>query len=45
MHENDSDLAVPLSERRSNTTMALIWITMVTGFPSVLVGFQLRRFL
>ncbi|MBS2002228.1 MAG: cytosine permease [Cyanobacteria bacterium SZAS LIN-5] len=32
--------AVPLSERRSPITMGLLWITMVTGFPSVLVGFE-----
>lgn len=32
--------AVPLRERRDPITMGLLWITMVTGFPSVLVGFQ-----
>jgi cytosine permease len=32
--------AVPASERRDPVTMGLLWITMVTGFPSVLVGFQ-----
>ncbi|CAN5142103.1 hypothetical protein BH10CYA1_BH10CYA1_37950 [soil metagenome] len=32
--------AVPLSKRRSPITMGLLWITMVTGFPSVLVGFE-----
>lgn len=32
--------AVPLLERRSPITMGLLWITMVTGFPSVLVGFE-----
>lgn len=32
--------AVPLSARRSPITMGLLWITMVTGFPSVLVGFE-----
>lgn len=31
--------AVPLSERRDSLTMGLLWVTMVTGFPSVLVGF------
>lgn len=35
--------AVPLSERRSPFTMGLLWITMVTGFPSVLVGFEWVR--
>lgn len=32
--------AVPLSERRSGLTMGLLWITMVTCFPGILVGFQ-----
>lgn len=32
--------AVPLSDRRTPITMGLLWITMVTGFPSVLVGFE-----
>lgn len=32
--------AVPLKERRHPITMGLLWITMVTGFPSVLVGFD-----
>lgn len=36
-HSNDT---VPLSERRSPITMGLLWVTMVTGFPSVLVGFE-----
>jgi len=31
---------VPLSERRSPLTMGLLWITMVTGFPTVFVGFD-----
>ncbi|HEY9756231.1 MAG TPA: cytosine permease [Oculatellaceae cyanobacterium] len=31
---------VPLSERRGPVTMGLLWVTMVTGFPSVLVGFE-----
>lgn len=31
---------VPLSERRHPLTMGLLWITMVTGFPAVLVGFE-----
>lgn len=34
------DQAVPLSERRGPLTMGLLWITMVTIFPSVLIGFQ-----
>lgn len=32
--------AVPLDERRGPITMGLLWITMVTAFPSVLIGFQ-----
>lgn len=31
--------SVPLSERRGAVTMGLLWITMVTGFPTVLAGF------
>ena len=30
---------VPLSERRGPILLGLLWITMVTGFPSVLAGF------
>jgi purine-cytosine permease-like protein len=32
--------SVPLHDRRHPVTMGLLWITMVTGFPSVLVGFD-----
>ena len=32
--------AVPQSERRGPFTMGLLWITMVTAFPAVLVGFE-----
>ncbi len=32
--------AVPSSERRGPITMGLLWITMVTSFPSVLIGFE-----
>lgn len=31
---------VPLSQRRGSITMGLLWVTMVTGFPSVLIGFD-----
>jgi len=31
---------VPLSERRGPVTMGLLWLTMVTGFPTVLAGFD-----
>lgn len=30
---------VPLSERRGPILLGLLWVTMVTGFPSVLAGF------
>lgn len=36
---HDTDI-VPLSERRSPLTMGLVWITMVTGLPCVLAGFE-----
>lgn len=32
--------AIPKSERRGPVTMGLLWITMVTAFPAVLVGFE-----
>jgi len=32
--------AVPLSERRGPLTMGLLWVTMVTAFPLLLVGFE-----
>ena len=31
---------MPLSERRGPITLGLLWLTMVTGFPSVLIGFE-----
>lgn len=31
---------IPDSERRTPLTMGLVWITMVTGFPTVLIGFE-----
>lgn len=31
------------SERRSPLTMGLVWITMVTSFPTVLIGFEWCR--
>src|SRR6267142_3949549 len=39
-HEDHAVDVVPLSERRGPVTLGLLWITMVTGFPSVLVGFE-----
>jgi purine-cytosine permease-like protein len=35
--------AVPLSERRGPFTMGLLWITMVTVFPCVMIGFEWSR--
>lgn len=32
--------AVPADQRRGAVTMGLLWITMVTGFPTVLTGFS-----
>jgi len=34
---------VSLGERRGPITMGLLWITMATGFPTVLVGFEWFR--
>lgn len=31
---------VPLTERRSPLTLGLLWVTMVTGFPTVFAGFE-----
>jgi cytosine permease len=31
---------IPLGKRRGAVTMGLLWITMVTFFPAVLIGFQ-----
>jgi purine-cytosine permease-like protein len=35
--------AVPTTNRRHPITMGLLWITMVTGFPCVLMGFQFHK--
>ena len=35
--------AVPLDRRYSPISMGLLWVTMVSGFPSVLVGFEWQR--
>ncbi|MBS2002733.1 MAG: cytosine permease [Cyanobacteria bacterium SZAS LIN-5] len=39
-HDDHSHEVVPLHERRGAGTMGLLWVTMVTAFPSVLIGFQ-----
>ncbi len=31
---------VPLSERRGPLSLGLLWLTMITGFPAVLAGFE-----
>jgi cytosine permease len=38
--EDYTHSAVPLRERRDPFTMGLLWVTMVTGFPSVIAGYQ-----
>jgi purine-cytosine permease-like protein len=38
--EDHSHEVVPLNERRGAGTMGLLWITMVTQFPAVLIGFE-----
>jgi len=40
VHGESFDQRVPLASRRGALTMALLWITMVTAFPSVLIGFE-----
>jgi len=34
---------VPHEQRRSPTTMGLLWITMTTAFPAVLIGFEWHK--
>jgi hypothetical protein len=41
LNESESDYAttaIPLAERKSAFTMGLLWITMVTSFPTVMFG-------
>jgi purine-cytosine permease-like protein len=40
IHEHAPTEAIPLHERRGALTMGLLWTTMVTGFPTVLAGFD-----
>lgn len=40
--DHTTDL-VPISQRRGPITLGLLWITMVTGFPSVLAGFDWNK--
>lgn len=37
---NYADCPVPLNERRGPFTMGLLWISMITAFPTVLIGFE-----
>jgi purine-cytosine permease-like protein len=39
-HVNES---VPLSERRGPVTLGLLWLTMMCGFPTVLIGFEWEK--
>lgn len=43
MHADISDLPVALAQRRNPVTMGLLWISMVTAFPTVLIGFEWFR--
>lgn len=43
LSESESDYAttaIPLAERKSAFTMGLLWITMVTSFPTVMFGVE-----
>ncbi|MBS2010015.1 MAG: cytosine permease [Cyanobacteria bacterium SZAS TMP-1] len=37
------DIGVDLPERRSSLTMGLLWVTMVTSFPTVLIGVEWHK--
>lgn len=43
VREDFAACAVPLDRRYSPFSMGLLWITMVSGFPSVLVGYQWHK--
>lgn len=40
MQSEHGALIVPHSQRRGPVTMGLLWLTMVTCFPTVLIGFE-----
>lgn len=42
MHDDQAH-AIPAAQRRGPLTMGLLWVTMVTGFPSLLIGFEWYR--
>lgn len=41
--EDFATTAVPLDRRYSALSMGLLWITMVSGFPAVLIGFEWQK--
>ncbi|HEY9730672.1 MAG TPA: cytosine permease [Drouetiella sp.] len=43
VREDYANCAVPLDRRYSPVSMGLLWITMVSGFPSVLVGYEWHK--
>lgn len=38
--EEFADVPVPLDKRYGVWSMGLLWVTMVTGFPAVIIGFE-----
>lgn len=43
VREDFATCAVPLDRRYGPLSMGLLWITMVSGFPSVLVGYEWHK--
>lgn len=41
--DQHSDLPIPPNKRQSALTMGMLWVTMVTGSPCLLMGFQWQR--
>jgi purine-cytosine permease-like protein len=44
--QEETDYAIspiPLNERKGPITMGLLWLTMVTSFPAVMIGFEWYR--
>jgi purine-cytosine permease-like protein len=42
-HEDFIDAPVPAERRYGTLTMTLLWITMLTNFPMVIIGFEFYR--
>lgn len=42
--DDNTTSVVPMSQRRGPVLLCLLWITMVTGFPSVLAGFTWYKY-